>query len=143
MRAGAAGAGAIACATAGAAALWYGVHLGVWQAGSPLAGFFPALSGAILCLFSLAALPAKSEAEAPPAHPYRVLGYTAGLLAFALLMEPVGALPMIAAMFLWLLLGVERMPLRPALLLTGGATGCAWLLFEHLLQVPLPRGIFS
>src|ERR1043165_9121723 len=136
MRAGPAAAGALACAVIGAAGAWYGLRLGVWQAGSPPAGFFPALSGALLCIFSVFALK-EAEAGEAAAHPRRVLGYMAGLLAFAFLMEPVGALPMIAATFLSLLLGVERMAWRRALLLSFGATVCAWLLFERLLQVPL------
>ena len=139
----AAAAGALACAAVGAAGLWYGMRLGVWQAGAPLAGFFPALSGGMLCVFSALALMEGLGEQAPPTHSGRVLGYVGGLLAFAFLMEPVGALPMIAAVFLWLLLGVERMSVRMALSLTVAGTAAAWLLFDRLLQVPLPRGFFD
>jgi putative tricarboxylic transport membrane protein len=145
-------AGALGSAVAGAAGLGFGIGYGVWENGSPLAGFFPGLAGAGLLVFSLLAAirewprPVEPEASFAPnrqGHWRLLLGYLAGLLAFAFLMEPVGAIPMIALLFLWLMRAVERLAWRIVLPVTVAATLGAWLLFDRLLQVPLPRGLLA
>jgi len=149
MRANGARAGALGVAVAGGIGLGFGIRYGIWDGGSPLSGFFPAISGGALCLFGLLVAlrepepPAEPDAAAGPPSLRRILGYLAGLLAFAFLMEPVGALPMVVLMFLWLLAGVERLAWRVALPVTAAAALGAWLLFDRLLQVPLPRGLFG
>jgi putative tricarboxylic transport membrane protein len=141
--------GALGSAAAGLAGLAFGIRYGLWESGSPLAGFFPALAGAMLLLFGTLSAAHEWRWPAPPdeANPApqrgRVLGYLAAVFGFAFLLEPLGAMLAIALMFLWLLAAVERLPWRVVLPVTFGATLSAWLLFDRLLQVPLPRGILG
>lgn len=130
--------------------LAFGLYYGVWEDGSPRAGFFPALSGGALCVFGAVMALVESTASRPSATANadrsplrRMLGYMVGLLAFASLMEPVGAIPVIVLLFLWILAVVERLPWRLVLAVTAGSSFGAWLLFERILQVPLPRGLFG
>jgi hypothetical protein len=58
-------------------------------------------------------------------------------------MEPIGALPAVAVLFVWLLGAVERLSWRAVGGVTVVATAGTWLLFDRLLNVPLPRGSFG
>ena len=140
---------AIVLIAGGLAGVWSGIRYGVWQALSPGAGFLPALSGGALCLLGVAIFATdvrSSQASAEDGEHgsgWRLLGYMVGLLGFALLMEPLGAIAAIVLLFLWILAGVEQLPWRLVLTVTAGATVGAWLLFDRLLQVPLPRGLVT
>jgi putative tricarboxylic transport membrane protein len=147
IRAGAAVVGAFGSAAAGAIGLAFGIKYGLWESGAPLAGLFPALAGGILLVFGVLAgaaewlSPTPLDEDAPQRG--RVMGYLVAVLGFAFLLDPLGAMPAIALMFVWLLAAVERLAWRVVLPVTVGATLSAWLLFERLLQVPLPRGVLS
>ena len=127
--------------------MWSGIRYGVWEALSPGAGFLPALAGAALCVFGVVVLVTETRSTEPHTraveqpHRWRLLGYFAGLLGFSLSMEPLGAITSIVLLFLWILAVVERLPWRLVLPVTAGASFGAWLLFDWLLKVPLPRGL--
>lgn len=123
-----------------------GIRYGVWHGGEPGAGLLPAISGALL--FALAAIVALTEVAAsttttstdqPQAK--RLICYLVAIFGFALLMRPLGTMPTIILFFLWILRGVERLPWRLTLAVTAGASVGTWLLFDRLLQVPLPSFI--
>ncbi len=140
---------AILVIAGGVAGMWSGLRYGVWQALSPGAGFLPALSCGALCLLGVAILATDvrsshdSSEVGVDASRWRLLGYVAGLLGFASLMELLGAITAIVLLFLWILAVVEQLPLRLVLMVTAGASLGAWSLFDWLLQVPLPRGLFT
>ena len=115
---------------------------GLWESGGPGAGLLPGLSSIALCVFSAAAL-FEHPAPAEPASLPRLAGYVAGLLGFAFLMGQIGAIAAVVVLFCWSLWVVERWPLRRVAPLALGAALFAWVLFERLLQVPLPRGVFG
>ncbi|MBI3707004.1 MAG: tripartite tricarboxylate transporter TctB family protein [Proteobacteria bacterium] len=127
--------------------LGFGLRYGVWDGAGPGAGLFPAASGGAMAALGLLILVTETSMPAPAAEgatrPWRLLGYVAGLLAFALLMEQLGAIAAIVLLFLWLLAVVERLPWRLVLAVTAGSAFSTWLLFERLLQVQLPRGFFG
>ena len=132
----------------GLAGVWSGMRYGVWEALSPGAGFVPALAGGALCVFGVVIVITEARATGPDtgaveqASRWRLLGYLIGLLGFCLLMEPLGAITAIVLLFLWILSLVERLRWRLVLSVSTGASFGAWFLFDWLLKVPLPRGLF-
>ncbi len=123
-----------------------GIRYGVWHGGEPGAGLLPAISGALL--FALTAIVALTEMAASttttstdPPQAKRLICYMVAVIGFALLMRPLGTMPTIILFFLWILRGVERLPWRLTLAVTAGASVGTWLLFDRLLQVPLPSFI--
>lgn len=127
----------------GAFGAWSAMRFGVWEAGGPGAGMMPGLSGVALCVFAAIAAFERRASQEEPAHLPRLAGYVAGLAGFALLMDPIGAVPAIIALFLWTLGVVERWPWRRVLPIAAGAALFAWVLFDRLLQVPLPKGLLG
>ena len=127
-----------------------GIRFGLGEPTEPGPGFLPLLSGGglmilaiiVACVEIFAPAPSQpaEEDDSPiaPDAPRRVVGYAAGIFAFALLMEPIGTLPTIVLFFLWIVRGVERQSWRVTLALTTGATLGVWLLFVKALQVSLP-----
>ena len=122
-----------------------GLRFGLGEATEPGPGLMPAIAGGALVVFALMvaateAVPTAGPDEPPSAAdaPRRVLGYAAGIIAFALLMQPVGTLPTIALFFVWIMRGVEHQSWRLTLALTVSAALGAWLLFVVALKVTLP-----
>ena len=115
---------------------------GLWEAGGPGAGLLPGLASGGLCLFAAIAL-FEQQLSSEPAQLSRLAGYVAGLIGFALLMGPLGAAPAIVVLFSWTLGVVERWNWRRFAPVAAGAALFAWVLFDRLLQVPLPRGILG
>jgi putative tricarboxylic transport membrane protein len=121
------------------AAGWQGYDWGFTDFGTPGPGLFPALAAALMGGAALVAL--RHRAPAPEAADWtRLLAYLAGIVGFALLLEPLGMAASVTLLFLLLLAGLERLPWRVVLPVTAGAAGGSFLLFDRLLQVPLPRG---
>jgi putative tricarboxylic transport membrane protein len=129
-----------AIGASGAYASW---RYGVWDAGGPGPGLLPGLASLALCLFAAIAARESAPPAGEPTNPWRLAGYVLGLAAFAFLMGPLGALPAIVLLFAWVLGAVERWPLRRVLPISAAAAFFAWLVFDRLLQVPLPRGLFG
>ena len=121
------------------AAAWQGREWGFSEFGSPGPGLFPALAAALMGAAALLAL----RRRAPPTGEtdwLRLLAYVAGAFVFPLLLEPLGMTAAVVLLFLLLLAGLERMRWRVVLPVTAGAAAGSFLLFDRLLQVPLPRG---
>jgi putative tricarboxylic transport membrane protein len=126
----------------GAFGAWSALRYGVWD-GGPGAGMLPGLASVALCIFAAVAAFERSDQQGEPAHVPRLAGYVAGLAGFALLMGPLGAVLAIIALFVWTLGLVERWPWRRVLLIAAAAALFAWVLFDRLLQVPLPKGLLG
>jgi len=137
------GLGSLALAGAGGVGLASGYEYGLWDLGAPGPGFFPIVAGGALLLLALATLAEREGPAEDGVFIRRLLGYVAGLVGFALAMEPLGALPAVAVLFVWLLGAVEGLSWRAVASTTVVATAGAWLLFDRLLNVPLPRGPFG
>jgi len=130
---------ATAFVAAALAALWMAWDWGLTEFGAPGAGLFPALAALLMGVAAL--LAALRPAVAPEAtDTRRLLAYFAAVVGFALLLQPLGTTAAVALLFLLLLRGLERMPWRLVLPVTAGAAAGVFLLFDRVLQVPLPRG---
>ena len=135
----------------GSAVVWVATGYGVWDGIEPGAGFFPVLAGCLLVLFAVITMIAERRDEAvvdasaadddAPSWSH-LAGYFAALFGFALLLQPIGAIPAIVVLFAWILLVVERLSLRLVFLVTAGSALGVWFLFDYLLNIPLPRGQF-
>jgi len=141
--------GALLCLAVAGYGAWAGLGWGLWDGftGEPGSGLFPGLAalalGALaLALFLRPSLAAEEAAEEGPHDRRRVAGYVAALLAYAVLLEPLGYLIVTALVLLVVMLRLEGVQPRLALSVTLAALLLSWLLFERLLQVPLPRGPF-
>jgi putative tricarboxylic transport membrane protein len=140
---------AVALILAGCGVVWVAVGYGVWDGIAPGAGFFPTVSGGLLVFFAAIAIITDQGNSAAvdvdvvdddvPSWSH-LLGYVAALVGFALLLEPIGAIPAILLLFTWILLMVERLPLKLVILVTAGSAFGVWFLFDYLLNITLPRG---
>ncbi len=120
-------------------AAWQGWDWGFTDFGTPGPGLFPALAAGLMGAAALAAL--RHRAPKPAESDWvRLAAYVAGAFVFPLLLEPVGMTGAVVLLFLLLLAGLERMRWRIVLPVTAGAAAGSFLLFDRVLQVPLPRG---
>jgi putative tricarboxylic transport membrane protein len=121
------------------AAAWQGWAWGFTDFGTPGPGLFPALAAGLMGASALLAL--RHRAPKPGETDWlRLFAYVVGAFVFPLLLEPLGMTAAVVLLFLLLLAGLERMRWRVVLPVTAGAAAGSFLLFDRLLQVPLPRG---
>ncbi|GAA5663240.1 hypothetical protein Brsp07_01717 [Brucella sp. NBRC 14130] len=124
----------------GAAASGLRMHL--WESGEPAAGLFPFLAALLLIVTSLLCTTQGVVPDEDPIEIPRVIAYCVVLALFCVLLEVLG---FVAAAFLFLsgvLLFIERMKWQIAGLLSAAVAVATWVLFEILLSVPLPHGIW-
>ena len=139
-------AGAIFIA-AGAAVFAASGDLPLGSMAMPGAGMMPKLALAFMVAFGLA-LVARAPASRRFAeiawsdlpHALRVLAIAG---AAAALYTVLGFLLTMALMLFVLLAAIERRPLFPAAAFSVGVTLAAYVLFEKLLNSPLPRGVLA
>ncbi|MCC7275662.1 MAG: tripartite tricarboxylate transporter TctB family protein [Alphaproteobacteria bacterium] len=129
-------------AIAGAAAAWAGWRYGLWSDGEPGAGLLPGAAGAAVAVFAGTEALSPGADAPPPQAVRRLLGHGAAILAFAPALEVVGTIPAILLLFVGTLRWVERLPWRVVVPVAAGAALGSWLVFERLLDVPLPRGLW-
>lgn len=65
------------------------------------------------------------------------------LLAAILLTEVIGMLLSLTLMMFAIIVLVEKKPLLPAVLISGGVLAAAYLIFVQLLRVPVPQGVLG
>lgn len=121
-------------------AIWSGLQFGIWEGVQPGAGLMPVCAGIVLAGFSIGTMlfdPAYRE-PTPRGAVTRPLGYMAALLAFGPLIETIGTSLSIVVTFFVMLRLVERASWRMVVLVTVAAVLTAKLLFQVVLQVPLP-----
>ncbi len=118
--------------------------------GEPGSGLYPLLSalglGALAVVLALRpgrdAPDGGEEGHAGPFQPFKLAGYISALLAYAVLLEPLGYLIVTAGVLVFIMRVLEGIATSRVVALTAGALVGSWLLFERLLQVPLPHGPF-
>lgn len=137
-------AGPLALVALAGAALYFAWGYGLWDLGAPGAGLMPSIAATLLAAMSLLSLrekpPVEEEGESDPR---RLLRYSVALVALVPAIMVVGMLPALGLFILLCLRLAERMSWRSALTIAICGMGGSWLLFERLLQVPLPRGLWS
>ncbi|RDI56793.1 tripartite tricarboxylate transporter TctB family protein [Microvirga subterranea] len=123
------------------------VQLQIGTPSEPQPGFFPFLGGVGLVVLSSLLLVQDWRGQSSGGEPFvevrRPLLATVGFVAFVVMLDPLGYVLATAALsvVLLLVLGV-RLGLRsllPAVLLSIGS----YLLFDRMLDVPLPEGILG
>src|SRR5215510_6708716 len=137
---------AVALATTGLLFVWQSSLLDLGRIGLPGPGFFPLLLAALVVLFSImigiGGWRAASEGEpAEFGHP-PVLITLAALLAVPLLFEWLGAYITLGLFTAALLIFTARLSLLLAFIWTVLGMAACWLVFEQLLGVRLPTGLF-
>lgn len=116
-------------------------HLQLWSYGEPAAGLFPFVAGILLVCASLACT-GKQAPEGEPVEVARLLIYCGALAAFCVLLELAG-FAVAALLFLAVvLIFIEQMAPKAALLIAVAFALSTWSLFEVLLSVPLPHGLW-
>jgi hypothetical protein len=116
------------------------LQLRIGTARSMGAGFFPLIfSSATVVIGLLVAVPALSrggELVVPPWRPF--LAVTGSIAVFAVLMEPFGLLPAVAAAVCLAAIADRRSTPTGAVFLAAGLAAGCWLLFVVALGMPLP-----
>ncbi len=116
-------------------------HLRLWSYGEPAAGLFPFVAAVLLVCTSLACT-GKKAPESEPVEVARLLIYCGALAAFCVLLELAG-FAVAALLFLaGVLIFIEQMDPKAALFIAVAFALSTWGLFEVLLSVPLPRGLW-
>ena len=136
---------------------WLARGYGLWSYGEPGPGLFPfvvCLATVLFAALSLAARaagfaqdkPAADDEQAEGEGPVlwaKLLTYIATVLVWPLLLTPLGFLLSTTLALTVILRGAERASWAQTALLVAGAVLVSWLVFERVLGVPLPRGLFG
>ena len=138
-------AGPLALVALAGVALFLAWDYGLWSFGSPGAGLMPSLAAILLAATSLLALGDKPTADVAEdeSDPGRLARYAIALIALVPAILVVGMMPALGLFLLLCLRLAERMSWRSSLTIALCGTAASWLLFERLLQVPLPRGVWG
>lgn len=121
------------------------VSLGIWKGGMPGPGLFPLVS-AVLLVIALAATiqdTGSTEEATQDVERSRFLGYVVAIAGFVGLLIVVGTLPAVFVFLCFVVAVVERLRWSHTLMMASATTGACWVVFERLLAVPLPSGIWS
>ena len=132
--------------------IWEAQKLGIGTPRTPAPGFFPVILGGALGLLSVILLYTaffRKETEVPVSGLWqgllwhKTLLILASLTAYTFLVEPLGYLVTTLLLMTFLFRGIE--PQKWWVALTGAILSSAvtYILFRILLQVQLPRGVFS
>lgn len=125
-----------------------GRHLGYLAQFGPGPGFLPFWVGLAMVLLGVAlfvksvARPSDEVVDLPAAHPLMQMALVmASLAAFAFFAERLGFILCIFALFLFILIVVERRSIPTSVLTSIIAAGLFWWVFEYMLQMRLPPGL--
>lgn len=130
-----------ALAAIGLGAAANALELRLWTYGEPAAGLFPFLAATLLVVTSLLSTREKVPEEEAIELP-RLIGYSAALVGFCLMLNIVG-FALAALLFLIAVLTlIERMGWKKGIFLAALFAFSTWGLFEGLLSVPLPQGMW-
>jgi len=128
-------------ASIGLAAATNALHLHIWAHGEPAAGLFPFMAGLLLAATSLICGREPSPSS-EPVETIRLLAYCGALTGFCLLLNWLG-FTLASLIFLTaVLVFIERMNWKKGLLLATAFSVGTWGLFDALLSVPLPTGMW-
>ncbi len=132
-----------------ASGVFLALHVGEpWiVAGEPAPILVPCLVSTVIFLacaadaviMYLRARPERSGEEGKP-DVVRLAWYLGSLLAFAVLLKPLGFIPVVVVVFPMLLRFGERVSLRRAVLTTVITGIVVYVIFDRLLAVDLPHG---
>ena len=128
-------------ASIGLAAAASALHLQLWTYGAPAAGLFPFLAGLLLAATSLLCA-WETIPSSEPVDLTRLVAYCGALAGFCLLLNWLG---FTLGSFLFLtavLVFIERTNWKMGLLLATTFSIGSWGLFDVLLSVPLPAGVW-
>jgi putative tricarboxylic transport membrane protein len=130
-----------------AVAMVEGVRLGVGTPRQPGPGFFPVVVALALAGLAVALLLQPPVEEAPRGRAAggarRFAATVAALLAYAVLLEPLGFVPttFVVMWFLAGFVGQRRWSIACAFAVVTAVS--AWFLFDRLLHAQLPRGVLA
>ena len=132
-----------------AAAAWWALGYGLWVDGEPGPGLFPLIA---CLLIGLGGLPVMAEVvrgradgpdeDAPSPTPFKLAAYVGVLAAWPFLLQPLGYWAA-STLALFVLLRVGGVGWLGSAAIAAAAVGGSVLLFETLLEVPLPQGRWS
>ncbi|WBU64786.1 tripartite tricarboxylate transporter TctB family protein [Paracoccus aerodenitrificans] len=120
-------------------------HLGVWSAGQPGPGLFPAIAGLLLAGTSIVCMATAGEVaeEEEPVDRRRLLQYGMAIVAFGLAMQILGAVIATFGLIFGVLRFIEHRSWLNAAVVAAVLAILSWAIFRHLLGVPLPTGLLE
>jgi hypothetical protein len=134
-------AGPLLLAIGALAALAIGLQYPLWSDGSLGSGLMPAIGAGLVLVASVAGVLTGGRETFERQKAAKVAGYLAALIVLPFAITALGMLPALALFALAILVLVERMRAKRALVIVGASLAFNWLVFERLLQVSLPRAI--
>lgn len=142
-------AGPAALLVLAAAAAWQALGYGLWVDGEPGPGLFPliaclliGLGGGPVAAEVLRGPAVAPEDDVPPPTPFKFAAYIGVLAAWPFLLQPLGYWAA-STLALFILLRVGGVGWLGSAAIAAAAVGGSVLLFETLLEVPLPQGRWS
>ena len=136
---------ALCLAAIGCASAFLALHLGLRSAGVVEAGLFPFIAAMSLLLTSVGVAvsetPEASETE--PADRARLLRYGIAIGSFAIAMKLLGTILATICLVAGILRWVEQKSWSTALAAGVGLAMLSWWVFDRMLGVPLPQGLWE
>jgi hypothetical protein len=142
--------GPVALLVLAAVAAWRSLGYGLWVDGEPGPGLFPLLACLLIGLGGVPVMAeavrgravAAADADAPPRTPLKLATYVGVLAAWPLLLQPLGYWAA-SSLAIFVLLRAGGVGWLGSAAVTVAAVGGSILLFDTLLEVPLPQGRWS
>jgi hypothetical protein len=128
-------------ATLALAALVVGWPYPLWTDAQLGSGLMPMIGTGLVLVSSIACVLVGAGEEREAQNNGKVACHIAALAALPVGIAALGMLSALAVFAVTVLLLVERIPARQALLIAVGALAFNWLVFQKLLQVALPRSV--
>jgi Tripartite tricarboxylate transporter TctB family len=111
----------------------------LWSDGALGSGLMPTVGAGLVLVSSVACLFVGWGETRERQETSKVASYLAALLALPLAVIALGMLPGLALFALAVLVLIESLPLKHALLIAVASLAFNWVVFQRLLQVTLPR----
>lgn len=111
----------------------------LWSDGALGSGLMPTVGAGFVLVSSVAYLLVGRGETRERQETSKVASYLAALLALPFAVIALGMLPGLALFALGVLVLIESLPLKHALLIAVASLAFNWVVFQRLLQVTLPR----
>lgn len=131
--------GPILLAAAAIAALAIARHHPLWSDGGLGSGLMPTLGAGVVLAASIACLLMGTRETRDEQNAPKVASYLAALVALPVIVIALGMLAALALFALAVLVFVERLPPKHALVIAAASLVFNWVVFQRLLQVTLPH----
>jgi hypothetical protein len=118
-----------------------GARYPLWSDAGLGSGLMPAAGAGLVLIASIAEVFAGTREQGEAQDRHRIASYIAALILLPPAVVVLGMLPALTLLAVAVLVAIERLSWARALMIAGASLAFNWLVFQHLLQVSLPRSV--